>query len=165
MTWLYGTLLVVAAQRIAELLYARANTRRGLASGGIEIAPRQHGWIVALHTTWLLALLWFVPHGRTPNAALLGLYALLQVARIWTIASLGPYWTTRVITFPGHPLVRRGPYRFMRHPNYAIVACEIALLPLAFGAWQIAVVFSALNAVALVARMRVENPALDERRR
>ena len=165
MTWLYGTLLFVAAQRSAELLYARTNTRRALAAGALEIAPGQHRWIVALHAAWLLAMLFFVPHDRAPNAPLLGCYALLQLARIWTIASLGPYWTTRVITFPGRPLVRRGPYRFMRHPNYAIVACEIAILPLAFGAWQIAAVFSALNAVALFARIRVENAALEERRR
>lgn len=165
MTWLYGSLLFVAAQRMAELLYARANTRRALASGGIEIAARQHGWIVALHTAWLVAMLAFVPHAREPNFILLGLYAVLQLARIWTIRSLGPYWTTRVITFPDRPLVRRGPYRFMRHPNYAIVACEIALLPLAFGAWQIAAVFTALNTIALFFRLRVENPALEARRR
>ncbi len=165
MTWLYGALLFVAAQRSAELLHARANERRALASGAIEIAPGQHPWIVALHTSWLLAMLLFVPPGRAPDGALLALYALLQLARLWTIASLGPYWTTRVITFPERPLVRRGPYRFMRHPNYAIVACEIAILPLAFGAWRIAALFTALNAIALFARIRVENRALDERRR
>ena len=165
MTWLYGALLFVAAQRSAELLHARANERRALASGAIEIAPGQHPWIVALHTSWLLAMLLFVPPGRAPDGALLALYALLQLARLWTIASLGPYWTTRVITFPERPLVRRGPYRFMRHPNYTIVACEIAILPLAFGAWQIAALFTALNAIALFARIRVENRALDERRR
>ncbi len=165
MTWLYGALLFVAAQRSAELLHARANERRALASGAIEIAPGQHPWIVALHTSWLLAMLLFVPPGRAPDGAFLALYALLQLARLWTIASLGPYWTTRVITFPERPLVRRGPYRFMRHPNYAIVACEIAILPLAFGAWRIAALFTALNAIALFARIRVENRALDERRR
>ncbi|MHB8178764.1 MAG: isoprenylcysteine carboxyl methyltransferase family protein [Vulcanimicrobiaceae bacterium] len=165
MTWLYGTLLVVAAQRIAELFYARANTRRALAAGGIEIAARQHRWLVALHAAWFVSMLLFIPRESAPNLALLGTYAALQIARVWTIASLGPYWTTRIITFPDRPLVMRGPYRFMRHPNYAIVAFEIAILPLAFGAWQIALTFSALNAIALALRLGAEDPALDARRR
>jgi len=165
MNWLYATLGFVVVQRGLELLYARANTRRALASGGVEIAARQHGWIVALHAAWIVAMFVFIPPKSEPNFILLALYAALQLARIWTIASLGPYWTTRVITFPDRPLIVRGPYRFMRHPNYAIVACEIALLPLAFSAWQIALLFSLLNGAALAVRLRAENPALDARRR
>ena len=165
MTWLYGTLLFVAAQRGAELLYARANTRRALASGGTEIAARQYPWIVAIHASWLAAMFLFIPRTVAPNLWLLGIYLLLQIARIWSIASLGPYWTTRIITFPERPLVVRGPYRYLRHPNYAIVACEIAIVPLVFGAWQIAILFTALDAIALIARIRAENPTLDARRR
>lgn len=165
MNWLYGTLLFVAAQRCAELLYARANTRRALAAGGKEIAAQQYPWIVALHAAWLAAMLLFIPRSAEPNFWLLGIYLLLQLARIWSIASLGHYWTTRIITFPERPLIARGPYRYLRHPNYAIVACEIAVVPLVFGAWQIATLFSALDAIALIARIRAENPALDARRR
>ena len=88
-----------------------------------------------------------------------GLYGGLQILRYWTIVSLGPYWTTRVIVVPGAPVVRDGPYRFMRHPNYVIVVAEIAVLPMVFGAWRIALVFSILNAVALAHRIRIESAA------
>ena len=163
MNWLDGVLFFVVAQRGLELLYAGANTRRALARGGIEIAAQQYPWIVALHVAWIASMLIFIPRAAEPNLFLLGLYALLQLARIWSIASLGPYWTTRIITFPDRPLVARGPYRFLRHPNYLVVACEIAVLPLAFGAWQIAALFTALDAIVLSARIRDENHALDAR--
>jgi methyltransferase len=88
----------------------------------------------------------------------------LQGMRLWVIASLGPYWTTRIITLPNAALVRRGPYRYLRHPNYAVVIAEIAALPLAFGAWDIAVAFSALNAALIAWRIRVEDRILDPRR-
>ena len=91
-----------------------------------------------LHVPWLGALLWIVPADTAPNWWLAGCYVALQVVRAWAILSLGPYWTTRIITLPGAPLVASGPYRFMRHPNYAVVLCEIALLPLAFGAARLA---------------------------
>jgi methyltransferase len=83
---------------------------------------------------------------------------------VWVIWSLGPYWTTRLITLPGAPLIRRGPYRFCRHPNYLVVVLEIAVLPLAFGAWEIAAVFSVLNAGVLAYRIGIENAMLAERR-
>jgi methyltransferase len=102
----------------------------------------------------------FIPASTIPNWKLLALYALLQPFRVWTIASLGPYWTTRVITVPGAPRVRRGPYRIFRHPNYIVVCAEIAILPLAFGAREIAILFSFLNAALLSWRIRVEERAL-----
>ena len=91
-------------------------------------------------------------------------FLALQAARVWVLATLGRYWTTRIITLPDAPLVRRGPYRFVRHPNYLIVAAEIAVLPLVFGAWQIALVFSILNLLLLSHRIRRENAALAGRR-
>ena len=91
-------------------------------------------------------------------------FIALQGVRLWVLASLGRYWTTRVITVSGAPLVRRGPYRFMRHPNYLVVIAEIAVLPLIFGAWQIAAIFSALNVALLAHRIRVEDAALAPRR-
>lgn len=157
-------LAIVAGMRLAELAYARHNTRRLLARGALEAAPEQHRWFVVLHAAWLVVLAVFVRWNARPNWWLLALFAVLQAGRIWAIASLGPFWTTRVITLPDAPLVRRGPYRFMRHPNYAVVACEIAVLPLAFGAWQIAIVFSALNATLLAWRLYAEEHALAERR-
>ena len=154
---------LVALQRIAEVIYAEGNTRRLLARGGIEIAPEQHKWFVTLHALWLLSMWLFIPHDTIPNWWLIGIYVLLQFGRLWALASLGAFWTTRIITLPGAPLVRRGPYRFIRHPNYAVVVGELAILPLAFGAWQIAIAFTLLNAVLLIWRIRTENAALSAR--
>jgi methyltransferase len=108
---------------------------------------------------WLAALWWWAP-GRPISIPLLSLFALLQLGRVWVIASLGSRWTTRVIVKPGAPLVRNGPYRYLNHPNYMIVTAEIATLPLVFGLWSIALVFSLANAVILGVRIRAENKAL-----
>jgi methyltransferase len=164
MTPLRWIVAIVALLRIAELLYARGNTRRLLARGGAEIAREQYPWFVALHAAWLLSLLVFIPADTSPNWYLLGVFALAQVARVWIIATLGNFWTTRVITLPGAPLVRHGPYRLLRHPNYLIVCIEIATLPLAFGAWSIALFFSLANGGLVAWRIRVEDAALDPRR-
>jgi methyltransferase len=94
----------------------------------------------------------------------LAIFVALQLLRFWTIASLGRFWATRVLTLPGAPLIRRGPYRFVNHPNYLIVAAEIAVLPLAFGAWRLAAIFTVVNATLLCWRICVENAALAERR-
>lgn len=163
MSVLYVVLVLVAIQRLVELLYAQRNTRALLARGALEYAPWQHALFVALHAGWLIALAAFVPSQRPPNWYLLTFFALLQGLRVWVIASLGPAWTTRIVSLPGAPLVRSGPYRWMRHPNYAIVAAEIAALPLAFGALAIAVVFSTLNAALLAVRIRAEEDALASR--
>lgn len=164
MTPLWWILAAVAFLRIVELLYAARNTRRLLARGAVEIAREQYPWFIVLHASWLASMFFFIPRATLPNLYLLGVFGLAQAARVWIIASLGPYWTTRVITLPGAPLVRRGPYAVVRHPNYAIVCVEIAVLPLAFGAWQIALIFSAANAALLTWRIRVEDRALDARR-
>ena len=156
--------LLVAVQRLAELVYARRNTRRLLAEGGIEVGTGHYPLIMATHIAWLAALFFTVPPGASVSWWLLGLYGLLQVGRLWVISSLGRYWTTRIITLPQAPLIRRGPYRLCRHPNYMIVAAEIAVLPLAFGAWWIAVAFSVINGALLAVRIRAENEALATRR-
>ncbi len=164
MSILWVVLILVAAQRLAELAYARRNTRVLRAEGADEVAPGHYPFIVAVHTLWLLSLAVFVPADQAPNWLLLGLFVVLQGLRIWILATLGRYWTTRIITLPGVPLVRRGPYRFIKHPNYVVVAGEIAVLPLAFGAWEIAMIFSLANAAVLAWRIRCEEHALTARR-
>ncbi len=154
--------LLVAAQRLGELAYARRNTRRLMAAGGVEHGARHYPLIVALHGGWLAALFALVPPEAPPDWRLLGGYGLLQLARLWIVVSLGDRWTTRVIALPGAPRVRRGPYRFLRHPNYLVVAVEIPLLPLAFGAWQIALGFGLANLALLAHRIRIEERALAE---
>ncbi|MEQ9557781.1 MAG: isoprenylcysteine carboxylmethyltransferase family protein [Rhodospirillales bacterium] len=160
---LWVVIALVALLRLAELVHARRNTAGLLARGGVEHGRSHYPVIVALHAGWLLALAILVPADTSVHWPWLALFGALQAARVWVIASLGPYWTTRVITLPGAPLVRRGPYRFLRHPNYLVVAAEFAVLPLAFGAWQIALAFSVLNALVLAWRIRVEQAALAPR--
>lgn len=165
MSLLHAVLAFVVLQRLAELAWARRNTRALLAAGGIEHGADHYLWLVALHAAWIAALALAIPADRPADIRWLALFGLLQLARLWAIASLGRFWTTRVITVPGQPLVRRGPYRWLRHPNYLVVAGEIAVLPLAFGAWENALVFSLANAALLAKRIAVENAALAGRAR
>ena len=162
--WAQGLVLLVALQRIAETRLAERNTRRLLAAGGVEHGAGHYPLFYALHGGWLLAIFLFVPPATPPIWPLVALFVILQAGRVWVIASLGRFWTTRIISLPGAPLVRRGPYRWVRHPNYWVVAGEIAVLPLAFGAWAIALIFSALNAALLFHRIRAEETALAPRR-
>jgi len=153
----------VTAQRLVELPIARANTRRLLAAGGYEVAPGHYPLIILVHAAWLAALWWLAP-GRPINFALLALFVVVELARVWVLQSLGDRWTTRIIVIPGERLVAHGPYRFVSHPNYVVVAAEIALLPLVFGLWQVALLFTALNALVLFIRIRAENRALESLR-
>ncbi len=157
-------LALVLLQRLIELWIARRNTERLLADGAIEHGSEHYPFLIILHAGWLGALVYFTPPGTPVNYAWLGVYVLLQLARVWVIASLGRFWTTRIITRGGEKLVHSGPYRYLRHPNYAIVTAEIAVLPLVFGHWRIALVFSFLNLLVLRERIRAENEALVERR-
>lgn len=152
-------LALVTLQRLGELWLSKRNTRQLLARGAHEVAPDHYPLIVAVHASWLATLWRFAP-GQAVDAFWLGIFVLLQLARIWIIATLGERWTTRIIILPNAPLVRNGPYRFVNHPNYLIVAGEIAALPLAFGLWQLALIFSLLNAAVLTVRIQEENRAL-----
>ncbi len=158
------TVALVAAERLGELALASRNLRALRRRGAVEHGRGHYPLIVALHALWLGALLVLVPAQTRPDPFLIGLFVALQFARVWTIASLGPWWTTRVMTVPGAALVRTGPYRFLRHPNYAVVIAEIAILPLAFGAWRIAVAFTFANLALLAWRITVEERALAPRR-
>jgi len=152
-------LAFVTVQRLGELLLARRNTRRLLAQGAVEVGAAHYPLIVGLHAAWLIGL-WLFAWDAPVSLPWLGGFVLLQLLRVWVIASLGARWTTRIIILPGASLVRRGPYRFVSHPNYLVVAAEIAVLPLAFGLGAFALVFSMLNAVVLWVRIRAENAAL-----
>lgn len=164
MNWAYLIVGLVALQRLIEVFYAERNTRALLARGAVEIGRAHYPLIVALHGAWLVAVVAFLPRPLAIHWSLLAVFVLLQAFRIWVLMTLGPYWTTRIITLEGAPLVRRGPYRFLRHPNYAVVAGEIAILPLALGEIGVAIVFSLANAIILFWRIRQEDAALQSRR-
>ena len=164
MSLLHIVLGLVALQRLGELALAARNTRDLRAAGAIELDAGGYPLFVLLHAAWLLSLALLVPGSTPPSWPLLAVFAALQLGRLWVIASLGRYWTTRLIVLPDRPLVSRGPYRFVNHPNYLIVIAEIAILPLAFGATAIAVVFSAANLMLLARRVMIEERALTPRR-
>ena len=159
-----AVLALVTLQRLAELALAQRNTRRLLAEGGVEVARGHYPAVVALHAAWLSGL-WLLALPRAPDLVLLAAFGALQIGRCWVLYALGPRWTTRIVVVPGAPLVRSGPYRLVKHPNYLIVAGEILILPLAFGLPLFAAVFSVLNGVALFVRIQAEDAALRGARR
>jgi methyltransferase len=152
-------LFIVTAQRGAELFLSRHNTRKLLAQGAMEVAPSHYPLVVGLHAAWLVAL-WAFGHDEPIDLAALAAFVALQGFRAWVMATLGSRWTTRIIVLPGAPLVAGGPYRYLNHPNYVVVACEIALLPLMLHLWLIALLFSIVNGLVLFIRIRAENRAL-----
>jgi methyltransferase len=157
---------LVAVQRLFELVLARKNERRARARGAVERGEGHYLLIVALHTLWLVSTL---VEGllRGPELpafwpAPLALFLLLQPVRYWAIFSLGDRWNTKILVLPGEKPLRRGPYRYLNHPNYVVVVVEILTFPLIFGAWITALFFTVLNAVVLSVRIREENRALSE---
>ena len=160
MTWpAYLVLGLVTLQRLGELVLAERNTRRLLTRGAYEVGRGHYPFLVAVHASWLVTL-WLLGPGPPIHLVPLALFFALQAARVWVIASLGDRWTTRIIVLPGAPLVRTGPYRWVDHPNYLIVICEIAVLPLVLGLPAVAMFFSLLNGIVLWVRIREENRAL-----
>lgn len=162
--WPQVIVLAVALQRVAELQYARRNTARLLAEGGVEHGAGHYPLFFLIQGSWLLALIILTPPDAPIRWSLLALFALLQGARLWVIATLGRYWTTRIVTIADAPLITGGPYRWFRHPNYAVVAAEIVVLPLVFGQWWIALAAGLATALLLRHRIAVEENALAGRR-
>jgi methyltransferase len=152
-------LALVTVQRIGELFLARRNTQRLLQEGAREHGAGHYPLIVAVHALWLATLWWLAPT-RPVDGFWLAVFAVIELVRIWVLATLGRRWTTRIIVLPGADMVRSGPYRFVNHPNYWVVTGEIAVLPLVFGLWQVALVFTLVNAAVLSIRIGEENRAL-----
>lgn len=157
---------LVGLQRLLELQHSRRNEARLRARGAVERGRGHYPAMVAVHALWLVSTLveGFL-RGPEPPAwwpVPLALFLLVQPLRYWAISSLGENWNVRILVVPGGELVRSGPYRFFPHPNYVVVATEVLTLPLIFGAWTTAVVFSVLNAVFFYVRIRAEDRALRE---
>ncbi|WP_037073614.1 isoprenylcysteine carboxyl methyltransferase family protein [Rhizobium sp. PDO1-076] len=154
-------LAVVTLERLGELWLARRNTKALLARGATEVAPEHYPLIVVLHGIWIAGL-WLIGWDNSLNPIWVMLFLILQVLRIWVLSTLGPRWTTRIIVLRNADLVKSGPYRFLNHPNYAVVIGEIAVLPLCVGMPIYALVFSMANAAVLTIRIRAESEALSE---
>jgi methyltransferase len=152
-------LALVTLQRLGELILARANTSKLMARGATEIAAGHYPMLVTMHAAWLVSL-WVWGRDQSVDPFAIASFVVLQGLRVWVIATLGPRWTTRIIVLPGQPLISSGPYRYLSHPNYVVVAAEITVLPLALHLPWIALIFTVLNAIMLVIRIRAESRAL-----
>lgn len=152
-------LALITVQRLGELWLSNRNTKRLLAQGAHEVGASHYPLMIMMHGAWIGSLWWLAPF-EAIDWFWLGIFIILQAARVWMFVSLGERWTTRIIVLPRAPLVRKGLYRYVDHPNYLIVIGEIASLPLAFGLWKIALLFSVLNGAVLSVRIREENRAL-----
>jgi methyltransferase len=157
--WGAALLGFLTLQRIAELWWARQNERRLLAAGGVEYGRSHLLLIVFLHAAWMIGM-WVLAYDRPVEPLFFVIVVILQIARFWVLATLGRRWTIRIIVVLGEKLVARGPYRWLRHPNYTVVTGEIAAVPLALGLPLYALVFSILNAAVLAVRIPAENAAL-----
>ncbi len=163
---LVSAVVLVGVQRLFELRYSRRNERRLRAKGAVERGAGHYPFMVGIHALWLISALveglvrgpvfpfwWPVP---------LILFLIVQPLRYWAIFSLGENWNVRILIVPKGKLVQRGPYRYFPHPNYVVVAVEVLALPLIFGAWVTALVFTVLNAAFLSVRISEEERALEE---
>lgn len=156
--------LLILLQRAAEELYSAHNTRRLLAAGGAEAGRDYYPVVAITHLAWIAAIFLLIPAAAPILWPLLVLYLLLQVVRYWVIATLGRFWTHRIITLEGAPIVRRGPYRYLRHPNYAVTIAETFLLPLVFADAVVAVIFGCVWSAVLYYKVILEDAALAQRR-
>jgi methyltransferase len=156
--------LLVLCQRGLEELHSQRNMQRLLQAGGREAGRDYYPVVAATHLCWIAAIAFLIPSNAPLYVAPLVMYLALQLARYWIIGTLGRYWTHRIITLDEAPMVTRGPYRLMRHPNYAVTLAETLLLPLAFGQVALAVIFTAIWAAVILYKIRLEDEALAERR-
>jgi methyltransferase len=156
--------VLVLLQRGLEEVYSRSNTRRLLKDGAHEEGRAYYPVVAATHLCWIASIAFLIRPGAPLNTPVLGLFLALQPLRYWIIATLGRYWTHRIISLPGAPLVQRGPYRIARHPNYAVTLGETFLLPLAFEQLALAVIFTILWGAVLQYKITLEEQALAARR-
>jgi methyltransferase len=161
--WPVIILALVTAQRLFELVLAKRNTAALLAQGGREIGAAHYPVIVLFHAAWLLGL-WYFARGQDVNWILIAVFVVLQALRVWVLTTLGPRWTTRIILMPEKPLVVSGPFRYLNHPNYAVVTTEIFVLPLALGLHWFALIGGVINLCLLAYRIKVEESALAAKR-
>ena len=152
----------IIAIRLAELVVARTNEKWARERGAVEYGKEHYPFIVALHVSFIVSLIveYYFSRPVFFDQYYLVIFLCLIALKVWVISSLGKYWNTKILRIAHVKLVKRGPYRFVKHPNYIIVVAEIAIIPLVFSLYYTAVIFSILNAFMLAVRIRVENKAL-----
>lgn len=154
-------MIFLVAQRIAELVVARRNEKWLLANGAVEYGKEHYPLIVILHTAFILSLIAeYMLNGHAFYWRLLAIYIVLVISKAIVIGTLGHYWNTKIYRIPGSKPVATGIYKYVKHPNYIIVICEISVIPMIFGLYYTAIIFSILNAMMLTVRIRAENKAL-----
>ena len=156
--------ILILAQRGLEEVYSQSNTKKLLAEGASEAGAAYYPVVATAHLSWIASLFLLISPNADVSWPLLMLFLLVQFVRYWVIGSLGRYWTHRIITLESEPVVRRGPYKYIRHPNYVITLIETMLLPLAFGAWGLALIMTAIWAAVLHYKIMLEDEALAKRR-
>ena len=164
---IFGIVLsIVILQRIIELFIAKRNEQWMKSQGAFEAGASHYPYMVTMHvfffSTLIIEVLFFYRELSSIWPVFLGIFLAAQILRVWCLASLGKFWNTKIIVLPSAKVVRRGPYKWLRHPNYIIVATELLVLPLLFNAFFTAVVFSLLNIWMMTVRIPAEEKALKE---
>ncbi|MET3727954.1 methyltransferase [Fictibacillus halophilus] len=166
MNWflLFWSFLIV--QRLAEVRIAKSNEKKLVSKGAVEAGSDHYKWMVSMHVAFFVVFFLevYVFNAQPPSWWVVPfiLFLIAQVIRVWAISSLGEFWNTKIILLPGANVVAKGPYRFMRHPNYTVVSLELLVMPLIFGAYFTAILFTILNIFMLRVRIPAEEKALME---
>jgi methyltransferase len=162
--WPQLAAILVLLQRGAEELHSARNTRDLMAAGATEFGRSYYPVVATTHLAWIASLFFLIPASASVSLVLAALYLALQVARYWVIGTLGRFWTHRIITLDTETIVRSGPYKYLRHPNYAVTIAETFLLPAVFGAWALGIIMGSVWTAVLIYKIELEDQALTVRR-
>lgn len=162
--WIMIIFIILIIQRLAELWVARRNEKNMKEQGALEFGQKHYKWFIIVHIAFFVAIIFemtFPGHMATAiNPYLMTLFLATQMARVWCITSLGMYWNTKIIILPNRSLVKKGPYKYISHPNYIIVGLELCVIPLLFGTYVTALIFPLIHILLLTVRIPIENKAL-----
>ena len=163
---IYFTIFIIffILQRLSELYIARRNEKWLLQQGAVQYGQNHYPFIIALHTLFIVSIIteYFLRGGPPISWVFLVIFLLVLAFKFWALFSLGKYWNTKIYRIPGVYPVKKGPYKFLKHPNYMEVVCEIAVIPLVFHLYYTAIIFTVLNAIMLTVRITVENKVWGE---
>ena len=158
---MYFTIFIIffILQRLSELYIARGNEKWLLSQGAVQYGQSHYPFIIALHTGFIISIIaeYFLRDQPPISWIFLAIFIAVLLFKYWALSSLGKYWNTKIYRVPGVYPVKKGPYKFLKHPNYMEVVCEIAIIPLVFHLYYTAVIFTVLNAIMLTVRITVEN--------